>query len=56
MYGITIKDLLTRAGHPPAELEPAVDFLQHALSIDPAERWSAAQLLTHQWMQNLLEV
>ncbi|KAJ7484747.1 kinase-like protein [Mycena latifolia] len=54
-YGITLSDLLSRGGHPPDELPPAVDFLSRALTIDPEDRWSAAQLLEHPWMQNIVE-
>ncbi|KAH9917295.1 kinase-like protein [Fomitopsis serialis] len=53
-YGITLEDLLSRAGHPAEELPQVVDFLLHALTIDPEERWSAAQLLAHPWMQDVL--
>ncbi|KAJ6581142.1 kinase-like protein [Mycena capillaripes] len=53
-YGITLMDLLSRAGHQPEELSPAVDFLSRALIINPEERWSAAHLLEHPWMQNLV--
>ncbi|KZT64847.1 kinase-like protein [Daedalea quercina L-15889] len=53
-YNITLEDLLARGGHPPEELPDAIDFFRRALTIDPAARWSAAQLLTHPWMQNVI--
>ncbi|KAJ7485345.1 kinase-like domain-containing protein [Mycena latifolia] len=53
-YGITLNDLLSRGGHLPDELPAAVDFLSRALTIDPEDRWSAAQLLEHPWIQNII--
>ena len=53
-YNITLDELLARGGHPPEELPDAIDFFRRALTIDPATRWSAAQLLTHPWMQNVI--
>ncbi|KAJ7076498.1 kinase-like protein [Mycena belliarum] len=55
-YGITLGDLLARGGHPADELPPAIDFLSRALAIDPEDRWSAAQLLNHPWMENTVEM
>jgi serine/threonine-protein kinase SRPK3 len=55
-YGTTLTDLLSQGGHPPDELPPAVDFLSRALTINPEDRWSAAQLLEHPWMQNIIEL
>ena len=53
-YNITLEDLLARGGHPPEELPDAIDFFRNALTIDPAARWSAAQLLAHPWIQNAI--
>ncbi|KAJ7512691.1 kinase-like protein [Mycena galericulata] len=53
-YGITLTDLLSRGGHLPDELPPAADFLSRALIVDPEARWSAAQLLEHEWMQKIM--
>ncbi|KAJ7666227.1 kinase-like protein [Mycena polygramma] len=49
-YGITLMDLLSQGDHEADELPPAVDFLSRALTINPYDRWSAAQLLEHPWM------
>ncbi|KIY65401.1 kinase-like protein [Cylindrobasidium torrendii FP15055 ss-10] len=54
MYGITLKDLLSQGGHPQDELAIATDFLEHALIIDPSQRWSASQLLEHPWMKSII--
>jgi serine/threonine-protein kinase SRPK3 len=52
-YSITIKDLLSRAGHTPEELRESANFLSHMLIIDPKDRWPAAQLLDHPWLKNV---
>ncbi|KAJ6470067.1 kinase-like protein [Mycena vitilis] len=49
-YGITLTDLLSQGDHEVDELAPAVDFFSRALTINPDDRWSAAQLLEHPWM------
>ncbi|KAI0073440.1 kinase-like protein [Panus rudis PR-1116 ss-1] len=54
-YSITLNDLLARGGHDPEELPPFIDFLSHALAIDPQVRWSASELLGHPWMQNVVD-
>lgn len=49
-YSITLQDLLTRAELPYHEIAEVSDFLLHGLTIDPAQRWTAAQLLEHPWL------
>lgn len=52
-YSITLKDLLSRAGHSPEVVRELADILSSMLIIDPNERWSAAQLLNHPWLKNV---
>ncbi|OCH92620.1 kinase-like protein [Obba rivulosa] len=52
-YGITLEDLLNRAGHPPEDIALTADFLSQALIIDPSKRWSATQLLQHPWLRHV---
>ncbi|EMD36241.1 hypothetical protein CERSUDRAFT_115202 [Gelatoporia subvermispora B] len=52
-YGITLEDLLARAGHPQEEIAPLAHFLSCALTVDPRKRWAATQLLQHPWLTNV---
>lgn len=52
-YGITLEDLLARAGHPQEEIAPLAHFLSCALTVDPRKRWAATQLLQHPWLKNV---
>jgi serine/threonine-protein kinase SRPK3 len=50
-YSITLYDLLSRAGHPAEELCEVSEFLTFMLTINPEDRWSAARLLGHPWLE-----
>ncbi|PPQ66988.1 hypothetical protein CVT26_009947 [Gymnopilus dilepis] len=45
--------LVACSGHPLREIPTLVDFLRKALSIEPEERWSSAQLLQHPWLMDV---
>ncbi|KAL0954424.1 hypothetical protein HGRIS_003410 [Hohenbuehelia grisea] len=53
-YNVRLQDLLAPANHPLDELPLLVDFLSRTLVIDPAERWSASELLGHPWLEDVI--
>lgn len=45
-----LDDLLRRRGYDSTDRPLFVDFLQKLLTLDPAQRWTAAQARTHPWL------
>jgi len=46
----SVENVLANGDIPPAEISTLADFLYCALQLDPQKRWSARQLLQHQWV------
>ncbi|KAJ7196862.1 kinase-like protein [Mycena pura] len=51
-FDATLEELILRGrSGPSVEVTFFADFLRRGLALDPAERWSAEQLLEHEWLQ-----